>query len=104
MTEVDHKYPNKLCKLHNDYPLAQDKIEIKREMLSSYQLKIADFYNVSIRNVKKLVPNLFDKEEYVLHYENLELYLRLELKLKKVHRVLELNQSQLLKAYVEFHT
>ena len=32
---------------------------------------------------KKLVPNLFDKEQYVIHYENIQLYLRLGLKLKK---------------------
>ena len=40
-----------LRKLHNDYPLAPDKIEIKREMLSDYQLKIADHYNIPIGNV-----------------------------------------------------
>ena len=43
----------------------------------SYQLNIADFYNISINNAKKLVLNFFDKEMYVLHYENLQLYLRL---------------------------
>ena len=46
-------------------------------MLSNYQLKIADFYNFPNDKVKKLVPNFFDKEKYVLlHYENLQLYLR----------------------------
>ena len=69
--------------LHHDYPLSPDKIEIKKEMLSSYELKISDFYNIPISNDKKLLPNFFDKEEYVLHYENLQLYLRLRLKLKK---------------------
>ena len=41
----------------------------------------------------------------MLHYENLQLYLRLELKLEanKLHPVLEFNQSQWLKSYVEFH-
>ena len=57
--EVDLEYPKELRELHNDYPLAPDKIEIKREMLTDYQLKIAD------------------------HYENFQLYLRLGLKLKK---------------------
>ena len=52
-------------------------------MLSDYLLKIADLCNISIGNVKKLVPNFFDKENYVTHYENLQLYLRLGLKLKK---------------------
>ena len=52
-------------------------------MLSEYQLKIADLYNTPIGNVKKLVPKLFDKETYVIQYENLKLYLTLGLKLKK---------------------
>ena len=69
--EVDHEYPKELRELHNDYPLAPDKIEIKREMLFEYQLKIADYHNIAIGNVKKLVPNFFDKEKYVIHYENL---------------------------------
>ena len=51
-------------------------------MLAGYQLKIADLYNIFIGNIKKLVPNFFDKEKYVLHYENLQLYLSIWLKLK----------------------
>ena len=41
--EVDLEYRKELQELYNDYPLAPDKIEIKREMLSEYQLKLADF-------------------------------------------------------------
>ena len=42
-----------------------------------------DYYsnNIPISNVKKVVPNLFDKENYVIHYENLQLYWKLGLKL-----------------------
>ena len=90
--EVDLEYPKELHELHNDYPLAPDKIGIKREMLSEYQLKIVDLYNLPNGNVKKLVPNFFYEEMYVIHYENVQLYLRLGLKLKKIHRVLESNQ------------
>ena len=81
--EVDLEYPKELRELHNDYPLAPDKIEIKKEMLSDYQLKIADLYSIPIGNVKKVVSNFFDKEKYVIRYENLKLYLRLGLKQKK---------------------
>ena len=48
--------------------------------------------------------NFFDKEKYVIHYENLHFYLSLGLKLKKINRVLEFNQCQWLKQYVEFNT
>ena len=80
--EVDLEYPKELRELRNDYPLAPDKIEIKREMLSEYQLKVGDLYSVPIGNVKKLVPNFFDTEKYVIHCGNLQLYVRLELKQK----------------------
>ena len=40
--KVDLEYPKELYKLHNDYPLAPEKIEIKIEMLSEYQLKITN--------------------------------------------------------------
>ena len=55
-------------------------------MLYEYQLKIADFYSIPIGNVRKLLPNFFNREKFVLHYENLQLYLRLGLRLlKKKH-------------------
>ena len=72
-------------------------------MLYEYQLKTADLYNIPVGNVKKLVPNLFDKEKDVIQYE-LKLYLRLELKLKKTRHVLEFNQLRWLKPYIEFNT
>ena len=60
--EVDLEYTKELWELHNDYPLVPDKIEIKRETLSDYQLKFDDLYNIPIGNVKKLVLNFFDKK------------------------------------------
>ena len=81
--EDDLECPKELHRLHNHYPLAPDKIEIKREILPERQSKIADLYNIPTGNVKKLISNFFDKEKYVPHYENLQLYLRLGLKLKK---------------------
>ena len=56
--------------------------------------------------LQKLVPisNFPDQEKYVIHYEKLNLYVRLGLKLKKVHHVLKFNQSQWLKQYVEFNS
>ena len=74
--EINLEYPKELHEIHNDYPLAPDEIEIEREMLSEYHMKIE-------QSVKQSVPKFFDKEKYVIHYEDLPLYLRLGLKLKK---------------------
>ena len=61
--EVDLEYPEDLHDLHNDYPLAAERIKI--------------------RNVEKLIPNLNNKTNYVVHYENLKLYGSLGLKITK---------------------
>ena len=53
--------------------------------------------------LKILLHNIFDKEKCVLHCQNLQFALRLGSKLKSILRVLELNQSQWLKPYVEFN-
>ena len=84
---VVSQYSKKLFELHNDYHLAPDKIEIKKDMLYKYQLMISGIYNIHIGNTKKVFPKFFDKQKYVLHYENL-------VKVKNIQHVLEFNQSQ----------
>ena len=102
--EVDLDYPEDLHDLHNDYPLAPEKIKTTEDMLSEYSKEIAKKYNISIGLVHKLIPTLKKKEKYVLHYRNLQLYIDLGLKVSKVHRVLEFNQSSWLKQYIDFNT
>ena len=92
--EVDLEYPKELHKIHNDYPLSPEKIQVKKEMLSDYCKNIAEKYNISTGLVHKLIPTISNKEKYVLHYRNVQLYLSLGLKLTKIHRALEFNQSQ----------
>ena len=61
--EVGLQYLKELRELHNDYPLAQDKTEIKREMLCGYQLRLLVYtIFLLIGNVKKLLPNFFEKK------------------------------------------
>ena len=62
-------------------------------MLSDYCKDIKNKFKISGGNVQKLIPTLYDKENCVLHEENLKLYLSLGLKIKKVHRVLEFQEK-----------
>ena len=79
----------------NDYPLAPEKLAIPYDMLSVK--KIADEFEIKVGDVKKLIANLGNKTNYVLHYRNLQLYLSLGMKLTKIHTVLKFKQSAWMK-------
>ena len=102
--EVDLEYPEELHDPHNDYPCAPEKIKVGDDKLSKYCKEIKEKFNISSGNVKKLITTLSDKKNYVLHEENLKLYLSLGLKLKKVHQVLEFSEKPWLKQYIDFNT
>ena len=102
--EVDLDYPEHLHDEHNDYPLAPEKIEIQSHQLSDYCQQLKTQFKLKVGGIKKLVPNLRPKKNYVLHYRNLQQYLELGLKTTKVHRVLEFVESPWLKNYIDFNT
>ena len=81
--EVDLEYPMELHDLHNEYPLAPEKMKVG--------------------NVEKLIPNLRGKKKYVIHYENLKLYASLGLKLTKIHKGIKFKED-FLKKYINLNT
>ena len=82
--EVDLKYPEDLHNLHNDYPLAPEHIKTA--------------------NVEKLIQNLNNKTNYVVHYENVKLYESLSLKITKIHRGVKFKESAWLEEYINLNT
>ena len=90
--------------MHNNYPLALEKLAIPYDMLSNYCKKIASEDGIKVGDVKKLIPNLGNKSNYVLHYGILQLCLSLGIKLTKIHRVLKFKQSDWMKKYINFNT
>ena len=95
------EYPHRLHKLHSDYPLAPEKLDIEEFMLSSFQQQ---FPKHQKKKSTKLAPNLHDENNYVVHYRNLKFYLEQGLVIKKIHRVLSFKQSSWLKQYIDFNT
>ena len=75
--EVDLECPEKLHDLHNEYPLAPERLKVG--------------------NVEKLIPNLIDKKKYVLHCENLKQCLKMGLKLTKIHKVITFEEEDFMK-------
>ena len=83
--EVDLTYPEELHDLHNDYPLCPERVECDK-------------------GVKKLIPNLRNKNNYVVHYKTLMQYLNLGMELKKIHRGIKFIECDFLKPYIDKNT
>ncbi|KAL9982399.1 hypothetical protein ACROYT_G004435 [Oculina patagonica] len=102
--EVDLEYPKELHDAQNSYPLAPEKKKINKEMFSPYQKKIIKNLDLKLPESEKLVLTLEDKSNYVVHYRNLQFYLKQGMKLKKVHRVLEFEQECWMEPYIRMNT
>jgi hypothetical protein len=72
-----------LHNMHNDYPCAPESVMITEDMLSPF----CKSFNQKHTDCKKLAPNLYDKEMYVTHVRNLQLYKRLGMTVGTIHRV-----------------
>ena len=70
--------------LHSDLPFLSERMEINK--------------------CKKLVCNLFNKKKYVTHINSLKQALNHGLKFKKIHRIIEFNQKEWLKSYINMNT
>ena len=82
--EVNVSYPKDLHHSHNDFPFMCERMEIN--------------------GVEKLVPNLRDKKNYVIHIQALNHALQHGLRLDRIHRAIEFDQSPWLKTYIDFNT
>ena len=102
--EVDLEYPQELHDLHNEYPVAPERLAVTEDMLSPYAKELLEGLDLNGTSTEKLITNLRSKTKYILHYRNLKLYLSLGLKLTKIYRVLTFDQEPWLKTYIDFNT
>lgn len=111
--EVCLEYPQSLHDFTNDYPLCPEKMHVNDEELSPYSKQMwkklhgtenRKEFHPKRTKVENLVLTLNDKENYVVHYRTLQLYLQQGMKLKKMCRVLEFQHRPYLKPYIDFNT
>ena len=101
--EVDLEYPEDLHNAHNAYRLAPEHMVVQKKWMSEYQHSLLGF-GVAPTEVEKPVPSLRNKDRYVLHYRNLQLYTSLGMRLTKVHRALQFDQSPWMEPYIWMNT
>ena len=102
--EVDLEYPIELHDYFDDYPPSPEKLKATNNMLSKYCSDIANKHGIRVGKVNKLIPSLANKNDYVIHYRNLQLYISLGMKMTKFHRILKFKQSDWMKKYIDFNT
>ena len=102
--EVDLEYPQELHDKHNSYPLAPETTQVPEDWYSPHQKELAIELGLSKDKTEKLLLALKDKEKYVIHYRNLQLYLSLGMRLKKVHSVLAFDQEDWMEPYIRLNT
>ena len=103
--EVDLEYPECLHDLHNDYPVAPEKMSIPPDDWSPWMTKTASNLGIpSKKGPEKLILSVRDKHRYILHFRNLKLYLQLGLRLGKIHKVLAFDQKPWMDSFIQFNT
>ena len=95
IVDCDLEYPSTLHDSHSDYPLAPEHLTVTKDMLSPFAQNIV---GQGWKPIQKLIPNLYNKTNYVTHYRNLQFYISHGLVLTKIHRVFSFTQRPWLKS------
>ena len=103
--EVDLSIPNHIHDKLSDLPLAPEHMEITDEMISPHSRYLRNNRKHSEKFAsKKLAPNLYSKERYVVHILLLKFYLEEGVILNKIHTAIKFNQEAWIAPYIAENT
>ena len=103
--EVDIEIPKELHDKFKDYPLAPEIKNIPEDNLSEYQTYLNNKLNIKYTEKdKKLILDLLPKKNYKIYYKNLEYYMKLGVKITKIHKILTFDEKSFLKDYIDLNT
>jgi hypothetical protein len=103
--EVDLDYPREIHDSHSAIPLCPEHRRISPEEWSPAAIKLAALCKVKVRQgAEKLIATLYNRKNYVIHYVTLQLYLKLGMKIRRIHRIISFDQSPWAAPYIRFNT
>lgn len=105
--EVDLTIPKHLEEKFSDFPPCPAKRTIRKDELStSYQIPLQKELDIndSVLTSEKLIADLYDKENYTVHFSVLQKYISLGVQIKRVKNVVKFRQERFLKKYIDQNT
>lgn len=103
--DIDCFFPANTHEYLADFPPAPEKRNIPGEMCSAFYKSLLDKYNHKHdEKGEKLLCTLLPRYHYKIHYSNLKLYIGLGMKVSKVHKIIQFNQSNWLAKYIQYNT
>jgi len=100
--EVDLDYPDRIKPISSNFPFCPESMCVQDDELSDYQLALLG--GEKRPKVEKLVLTQNNKRNYMVHYRLLKFYLESGMILKKVHTIIDFQQSKWLGPYIDFNT
>ena len=102
--KVDLEYDNLTRKKLMKFPPMPLSRQIKENEISDYSRNFLKDNNIKLGKEEKLILDLNNKKEYIVHYDILKYYISLGIKVTKIHSIISFNHKAWLKPYIDFNT
>ena len=112
LLEVDVEYPIRLRSDHEDLPFLAERRQKRSKQPVDYEFdkinrvhrKVYKTFNINPEPENKLIATVRDKEKHIVSLSTLKQALDHGLRLTKVYKAIELNQSAWFKPYIDMNT